>query len=113
MAKYSGLSAVSAFATTQEWGVNDSGTSRKLTGALLKAAFPWGTLAYAQVTANQGTYTAATDLTSLTVTLTPGSGRRIKITGWAPQVSSVATDAIQLQILDGATVIMANEYTNQ
>ena len=42
--KISGLPAVAAFATTQEFVVNDSGTNRKISGAQLIAAVAQGTL---------------------------------------------------------------------
>lgn len=40
-----------------------------------------GTLGYAEVTANQGSITTITDLTSLTATVTVAAGRRVRITG--------------------------------
>lgn len=55
-------------------------------GTIPQTAVPdtaWGTLGYAQVTANQ-TITASgteTDLTGLTATVTVGTGRRIRISG--------------------------------
>jgi hypothetical protein len=51
---------------------------------LTKANFdklPGGWIGYAEVTANQGSITAEVDLTSLTVTVTVNTTRRIKITG--------------------------------
>jgi hypothetical protein len=71
----------------------------------LGVAQPAGVLGYAQVTASQGTYTALTDLTGLAVTVTVGSGRRIRITGWAGQGSSTATDTMLLAIVEDATAI--------
>src|SRR5712664_756362 len=114
--KISGLSAVTAFATTQEWGVNDSGTSKKISGAQLIAAVGQGTgqfaaAAYVQVTADQGTFTAITDLTSLTVTVTVGAGRRIRITCLFALSSSVAADIGQGYIREGATTLqVVNNY---
>jgi hypothetical protein len=66
---------------------------------------PAGVLGYAQVTANQGTFTALTDLTGLTVTATIVSGRRIRIRGNALFSSSSTGDTVQLQILEGAAVL--------
>lgn len=63
-------------------------------------------LGYAEVTANQGTYTGSTDLTGLSVTVTvPTNGARIKITGKALFNSSVANDRITFRIMEGATQI--------
>ena len=66
---------------------------------------PGGTLGYAQVTANQGTFTAITDLTGLTVTVTVAAGRRIKITGEAALGSSVSTDTMRLYIRENGTTL--------
>jgi hypothetical protein len=71
----------------------------------LGVAMPGGVLGYAQVTASQGTYTALTDLTGLAVTVTVGSGRRIRVTGWAGQGSSTATDTMLLAIVEDSTAI--------
>lgn len=108
--KISGLPLVAAFATTQELPVNDSGTSRKINGTQLIAAVAQGTgqfgsAAYAQVTANQGTFTTATDLTGLTVTVTTVTGRRYRVTGLVNISSSVANDICRLTLQEGATVL--------
>src|SRR5437773_562988 len=108
MTKYSGLTAAASLLTTHEWGVNEAGVSKKVTGLqVINAGAPgtgqFGSAAYAQVTANQGTFTALTDLTSLTVTVTIGAGRRIKITGYAGLGSSVANDYMQILIREGST----------
>src|SRR6185437_898930 len=109
MTKISGLSLVAAFADTQEFGVNDSGISKKVTGAQLLAAVAQGTLAggYAQVTANQGGITAITDLTSLTVTFTVVAGRRIRISAWVGLQSNTAADEGFVAITDPSNVIQA------
>lgn len=67
-----------------------------------------GMLAYAEVTANQGTFTADTDLTGLTVTVTISAafataGRRIRIRGSVYLSSSVDKDAAFLKLKEGAT----------
>lgn len=109
--KVSGLSAATAFApaTVQEFGINDAGTSHKVSAAQIAAYFPNGTQGsawYAQVVANQGAITALVDLTSLTVTVTPSAaGRRFKITGFALFQSTVATDSINMGINEGASVL--------
>jgi hypothetical protein len=74
---------------------------------------PSSTLGYAEVVANQGTFTAATDLTGLTATVTVPAGRRIRITGRVLMLSSVATDEVQLRIMEGGTVLQhAGQITN-
>lgn len=63
-------------------------------------------LGYMPVTANQGTITVVVDLTGLTVTVTvPYAQHRIKITGEANFSSTVATDGIDMQICEGATIL--------
>lgn len=69
-----------------------------------------GALAYAQVVATQGTFTAQTDLTSLTVTVTVQTGRRIRITACAGASSSVGGDVVALQIQEGATVLQIAQF---
>ncbi len=56
------------------------------------------TLGYAEVTASQGTITAEVDLTSLTVTATVGSSRRIQVTGSAyfTNTGAVGTDILKI-----------------
>lgn len=103
--KISGLAGVAAFATTQEFPVNDSGTSKKITGAQLIAALPNGTLGYAQVVANQLGISAATDLTSLTVTVTAGTGRRLRVSGQCRLRQNTTSDTYQLTIQEGATIL--------
>jgi hypothetical protein len=63
-------------------------------------------LGYAQVTANQGTFTTEVDLTSLTVTVTvPYAAHRIKVSAFAAFQSSVASDTVAFRIKEGATVL--------
>jgi len=70
------------------------------------------TLGYAQVSSSQGGITTLTDLTGLSVSVNvPAGGRRIKITGWLPQVySSVAGDRADFHIREGNTSL-AVAYT--
>ena len=111
--KISGLPAVAAFATTQEFVVNDSGTSRKISGTQLAAAFPQGTMGYAQTVSAQGSITTITDLTGLTITFTAVSGRRYRITGYSRMASSVAGDRISLYVTDGSNNILEIDQINQ
>ena len=69
------------------------------------AATPLGTLGYAQVTANQTGITTEVDLTSLTVTVTAVTGRRLRITGKIEAASSVAADTLVLNIKESTTVL--------
>jgi hypothetical protein len=83
-------------------------TSQTFAGPLTSAemnSLPQGTLGYAPVTANQGTFTAATDLTGLTVTVTLVAGRRIRISAHAGFQSSVAADTVEFNIQEGATIL--------
>jgi hypothetical protein len=65
----------------------------------------WGRVAYAQATADQGSITTDTDLTSLTVTLTLLAGRNYKVVGHGIAGSSVSTDTVVGYIRDGASAI--------
>jgi hypothetical protein len=63
-------------------------------------------LGYAQAVANQGTFTAETDLTGLAVTVTvPYAQHRIRITGSIYCSSSVANDVMGMFIKEGATYL--------
>lgn len=66
---------------------------------------PGGTLGYAQVIASQVGITAAVDLTGLTVTVTVGAGRRIRITGFGLIYGSVVDAIPGVQIFEGATAL--------
>lgn len=63
---------------------------------------PSSTLAYAEVTASQGSITTAVDLTGLAVTVTVPAGRRLRVKGRALVYSSVDLDVVKLAILEGA-----------
>lgn len=79
------------------------------TGDLVSAAdwnaLPHGLLDRAEVTADQGGVGAETDLTGLTVTVTPASGRLIKITGEGEFRSTVAGDRLVLRIYEDASAV--------
>lgn len=64
---------------------------------------PFGTLGYAQNTALSQTVTTGAAITSLTSTVTVGSGRRIRVTGRVGFSTTVAADAVLLQIVETAT----------
>jgi hypothetical protein len=58
---------------------------------------------YAQVVADQGSIVALADLTGLTVTVTVGASRRIRITAFGQMLSTVANDDGAVRIFEGAT----------
>ena len=69
------------------------------------------TLGYAKVTADQtGIDSTLVDLTGLTATVTVGTGRLIRVTGWATFISvSSADERVRMRILkSGNTVSYAN-----
>lgn len=75
-----------------------------------------GRLNDAQATADQGTFTAETDLTGLSVAVTISAAfatanRKIKITGHCAISSSVASDAANFRIKEGATILQDIEQT--
>jgi hypothetical protein len=78
-------------------------------GEVLTAAnvnkIPGGWIGYAEVTANQGSITAQVDLTGLSVAVTVGSSRRLRITAQAHFASTVASDGVALFIQEGATTL--------
>jgi hypothetical protein len=63
-----------------------------------------GAVAYAQVTANQGSITTITDVTGLSVTWTAEAARRYKVTAHSMILSSVNDDICQLWITDSSNV---------
>lgn len=68
------------------------------------------TLGYAQVTADQTGITAETDLTGLSVTVSVGSGRRIRATASVLITGTVASDEFIVNIKEGATVLQRAAY---
>lgn len=78
-----------------------------------------GTLGYAQTTVDQSGISALVDLTNLSVAVTVGTGRRIKITGQARVNNDGTAGTVLAYIREGATVlnlfaansIIANGFT--
>lgn len=62
-----------------------------------------GQLGYAQITANSSTFTTIVDITGLSVNVTVGTGRRIKITWRGDILRSVADGTSIAYIYDGVT----------
>jgi hypothetical protein len=112
MAKYSGLTLAASFLDSHEWGVNEGGVSKKINGALLRAALPQGTPSggYAQILVDSGTFTAVTDITGLAATVTLAAGRRIRVSCQCQIASSVAGDRGAVFIREGATTLTAVSY---
>jgi hypothetical protein len=74
-----------------------------LTAANL-AKLPGGWIGYNEVTANQSTITSVVDLTSLTVTVTVGTGRRIRVSAHCTLQQNSAAGEQQLYIFEGAQI---------
>lgn len=64
-----------------------------------------GWIGYAEATANQTGIGASTDLTSLSVAVTVGPSRRIRITVWTSTIMTNTNAAIALQIKEGVTTL--------
>lgn len=69
-----------------------------------------GSLGYASVTANQGSITTEVDLTSLTVTATPASGRRIKVTCFVTLKTTVTNGPIAVFINEDGSDVQIFEH---
>lgn len=68
-------------------------------------------LGYSEVVANQGPFTAATDLTGLASTVNVIAGHTIKITGHVHGSSTANDDGIQLSIREGGTTLQLDRET--
>lgn len=66
---------------------------------------PRGNLAYAQVTANQGSLSGSADLTGLSVTFTAVAGRRYRVAGYAALQTNAADVVGALRIMEGSTIL--------
>jgi hypothetical protein len=81
----------------------------QVAGDVLTAAnftkLPGGWIGYAEAVANQAAIVAEIDLTSLTVTVTVGTSRRIKVTGEINFINTLANQSNLLRLhADGAQV---------
>jgi hypothetical protein len=74
-----------------------------MTAAMLIRSFPLGWLGDAEVTANQAAITTQADLTGLTVTVTVGTSRKIRLSALVRYTDTIANDQGQLFIMEGAT----------
>lgn len=88
----------------------DTGFFKQWVGATDGWCFPWGSpwgrIADAQVTANQGSITTIVDLTSATVTFTALANRRYHIYAQCLPQSTVADDSVSLSITDGSNNVL-------
>jgi hypothetical protein len=103
--------------TTAMIGDSQVTTAKVADGAItdpkLAAALPRGTLGYASTTGSQSV-SSQVDLTGLSVSVTAGSGRRIKVTGRVGWTSTVADDGLQVLIQeDGSSVGTGISYGPQ
>lgn len=84
-----------------------------VSGEVLTAAnvnkLPGGWIGYSEVTAGQGSITTSVDLTGLTVTVTVGSSRRIRVEGRVLIASTVTGDIIGLGVNEGATSLASGQ----
>jgi hypothetical protein len=70
-----------------------------------QARLPGGEIGYATATANQGGITTVTDLSNLSITVTTGANRRIRVMARVEVRSDTANDV--------GTVILANDTNTQ
>ena len=73
------------------------------------AVIPLGTLGYAQAVANQTGITTEQNLTGLSVTVTVGTARRIRVSVEISLASSAANDIVALKIKEGGTVLQERD----
>jgi len=66
---------------------------------------PGSTLAHAPVTVQQGPFTADTDLTGFSATVTVPAGRRIRVSVQATLSGTVAGDEVRLNLKEGASLL--------
>lgn len=100
-----GLAAAAYSAATANPGGEITGTTVNGTADVQVngATLPRGTLGYAQTTVNQGSITSQVDITGLSVTVTVGAGRRIRISCKGEFQDTSATDSVVVTINEGAT----------
>jgi hypothetical protein len=101
------LTAIESVVAGQRAAVLKSGADRLIVGALGGAL---GALGYAKATADQTGISTSVDLTGLTTTVTVGTGRLIKVTGWATFISvSSGDERVRMRIRkNGNTVSYSN-----
>lgn len=70
--------------------------------------FPGGWIGHAQVTAGQTGISSVTDLTSLSLTVTVGTSRRLLIYGYARLIQNSLNGIVTLSIRDGSSNVVSN-----
>ena len=96
--------------TTAATHLNNATVIQLLTAGALNNFGAQGVLAYAKVTASQGPTAPSFDITGLYVSATLVAGRRYRIYAQALITSSVASDAVQIAIVEDSTdVMLVNE----
>lgn len=70
-----------------------------------------GVLGYAQAVSDQTGITTETDLTTLSVTVTVGASRRIRVSSQLSPYSTVAGDSVWGRIKEGATTLQFSQAT--
>lgn len=69
------------------------------------AKMPGGWIGYVEATSNQGTIVSETDLTGLSVTVTAGSSRRLKLSSSVTVLAPSSGTSVIVKIKEGSTVI--------
>lgn len=103
------LTAIRGVEGTSAQAFATAATITQVFTAAALTSTPRGTLGYVQVVAAQGTITAEVALTSLTIAAVVGAGRRIRVSAYTSVYSTVANDAILLNIREGGTYLKTAE----
>lgn len=108
MTKVSGLAAAASLLDTHEFGANEAGVSKKVTGLQFKNAGARGLMAggLAELIAASATFTnaAAVDLLTLGAITIP-TGRRMKLSVVGVLTGTVNSDLATLTLQEGAAVL--------
>jgi len=82
-----------------------------LTAAMILRAFPQGVLSggYAQITADISLISTLVALTGLSITVTPPTGRRIRVSAYVGYSGTVSTDTAAVTLMDGATSVSSDQ----
>lgn len=89
----------------QLWYRSDTKTYAFSNGTDVSPLQGGGTLGYAQITSNITGISTETDLTGLSVTVTVGTGRRIRVSAFAPHARTVADGVTRLRIKESTTTL--------
>jgi hypothetical protein len=93
------------------WSAGDPGVIAWMNAVdAQRAVAPLGRLNSTSVVADQTPITTVVDLTGMTVPVTAGTGRRLKITATGPASSSVIGDRVAFKIQEGATILATGYF---